>query len=111
MNSYINYLEIRTKIILMQIIPIVLGGLFLYLIIHFVVRMPGYALAKKFKALGNMNGMQLNQLVSKVGKYSAIRNLPDGGKVCVWQATGYMISLVIDKDDIVLKIGSEVAAK
>lgn len=95
----------------MEIIPIIVGGILVYLVIHFAVRMPGYALAKKFKAQGNMKGMDLNQLVSKVGKYNAYRNLPDGGKVCVWQATGYMISLVIDKDNKVLKIGSETAAK
>ena len=95
----------------MEILPIIFGGLFLYLVIHFGVRMPGHALAKKFKAQGNMKGVDLNQLVSKVGNYKSYRNLPDGGKVCVWQATGYMISLVIDKENKVLKIGSETAAK
>lgn len=91
----------------MEFIPVLLGGLLLFVGIKYFVRMPGYALAKKFRVQGDMKGMDLNMLVSKVGKYSSYRNLADGRKVCVWQAPGYIISLVIDANNKVLSIGSE----
>ena len=52
--------------------------------------------------------MSKSEIIQKCGNFKSIRHI-DGGTVCVWMATGYVISLVFDANDEVVKIGSETA--
>ena len=85
-----------------------LGGIVLFFVIQVIVKMPGRALQSKFQSLGNMKGMSKSEIIQKCGNFKSIKHI-EGGSVCVWMATGYVISLVFDANDMVLRVGSETA--
>ncbi len=53
--------------------------------------------------------MSKTDIIQKCGNFKSIRYI-EGGSVCVWAATGYVISLVFDTNDNVVKVGSETSA-
>nr|WP_299418279.1 hypothetical protein [uncultured Emticicia sp.] len=85
-----------------------IGGLVLYFILNILVKIPGRNLQSQFQSLGDMRGMSKSEIIQKCGNFKSIRHI-EGGTVCVWMATGYVISLVFDANDEVVKIGSETA--
>jgi len=91
---------------MMYIIFPLIGGVVLYLITKVLVKMPGKALQQKFISLGDMAGMSKSEIISKCGPFTTIQNF-EGGTICVWSATGYVISLVFDNEDKVIRVGSE----
>lgn len=88
----------------------IVGGLFMFLVIKLLVRVPGILLAKKFKSIGSMKGLSKQELVKKVGNFQSIKYI-DGGSVCIWKSAGYMISIVFDTNDNFLKVNSETLVK
>ncbi len=93
----------------MEFIVPVIGGLFLFLIIGAFVRLPGQTLNKKFAELGTLKGKSYRRIVDACGNPNAISSLPDGKRLCQWQATGYHIALIFDKDDICEGVSSEIS--
>ena len=72
------------------------GGILLYVLIAFIVRLPGRGLQQQFQSLGDMKGMDKNDIIKKCGNHQSVSHI-EGGTVCSWSSTGYLISLVFDK--------------
>ena len=102
-----------------DIIGILLGfaiGLLLGYIAAGLITADGMALAKKFKELGDMRGMTIDDIVSSVGNYDKSsectitdRNNEKGMKY-VWAKKGYIIVLLFDADGKCIGVLSEQAA-
>ena len=102
-----------------DIIGIFLGfaiGLLLGYIAAGLITAEGMALAKKFKELGDMRGMTIDDIVSSVGNYDKSsectitdRNNEKGMKY-VWAKKGYIIVLLFGADGKCIGILSEQAA-
>jgi len=88
------------------ILPIV-GGLVLYGIISFCVKLPGRGLQAKFVELGNLQGKSFKEITDKVGMPSSVSSVGDGTTLKQWMATGYHVALLFDENDICLGISSE----
>jgi len=83
------------------------GGFLLYVLIKFIVRLPGRGLQLNFKSLGDMKEMDKSEIIKKCGSSQSIEYI-EGGSICVWNSPGYLISLVFDSNDRVVKINREV---
>lgn len=92
------------------LLPLVLSAMVISLIIYLAVFLPGKMLRQKFEELGDMRGMSRSEIVSRCGKYHSIRNTY-GGFVCVWMVPGFVISLVFDSNEKVVKVCSKALAK
>ena len=86
-----------------------IGGFILYAIQSALVRAPGQSLNQKFVALGTLSGKTYSEIVAKVGAPSATSAMAGGKTLRQWQATGYHIALIFDKDDICEGITSEIS--
>tara|TARA_B110000285_G_C14731118_1_gene426515 strand:- start:128 stop:418 length:291 start_codon:yes stop_codon:yes gene_type:complete len=87
------------------VLPILFGLVF-YFILKVLVKIPGKALQRKFVSLGDMSGMSKSQIIAKCGQFKTIQNI-EGGSICVWSATGYLITLVFDNEDKCLRVSNE----
>ncbi len=102
---------------MMEFILPVLGGFVLSIIIaasvsasiSASVREPGETLNEKFVELGTLTGKTYEEIVDACGNPNAISSLPYGKRLCQWQATGYHIALIFDKDDICEGVSSEIS--
>lgn len=83
-------------------------GLIIFGLIMILQKLPAQNLARKFKQLGNMKGMDISDIVAAVGPYKAKRII-DGGYICVWSVPGYTLSLIFSSDNKVLSIDTELA--
>lgn len=92
------------------LLPLLLSALVIYLIIYLAVVMPEKLLRQKFESLGDMRGLKRSEVVARCGKYHSIRNIC-GGIVCVWMVPGFVISLVFDSSDKVVKVSSKSRSK
>ena len=97
------------KEILTQYLLMFGGGFLLYVLITFIVRLPGKGLQLNFQSLGDMKGMDKSEIIKKCGSSQSIEYI-EGGSVCVWNSTGYLISLVFDSNNKVVKINQEVVS-
>lgn len=88
------------------VIPVV-GGLILYLIMHFAVRTPGMVLQQKFVKLGTLKDKTLQEISAACGMPNSVSYGNDGIKICQWMATGYHIVLLFDANDICLGVSNE----
>lgn len=96
---------------LMIIGAIIIGVLFIVMfILQFVDSISGTILNKKFVKLGNLAGLNYDDIVDVVGKPNAISNMANGQHLVQWIATGYHIALLFDKNDVCLGITSETVA-
>lgn len=86
-----------------------LGGIFLYLIIHILVRTPGMSLQSKFAKLGTLTGKTLSEIERTCGKPNSISAMGNGEKLCQWMSTGYHICLIFDSKNICLGVSSEIS--
>lgn len=93
--------------LLMWILPSI-GGLVLFILTGFFVKIPGYILNQRFCSLGTLTGKSLKEIVAKVGGPQSVSAMGDGTILRQWQATGYHIALLFDKDDICLGIANEI---
>jgi len=85
--------------IVMTVMPI-LGGLFLYALIHAGVRQPGSELRQKFVQAGNLQGKTLQEITALVGPPKSRSALPGGKVLHQWMATGYHIALRFDPNGV-----------
>lgn len=102
-----------------DIIGIILGfaiGLLFGYFAAGLITAEGLALAKKFKELGDMRGMTIDEIVSAVGDYDKSsectitdRNNEKGMKY-VWAKKGYIIVLLFGADGKCIGVLSEQAA-
>jgi hypothetical protein len=60
------------------------------------VTAPGRALAKKFGALGNLQGRTKQEIVASVGRPTSFSALTGNQTLLQWQATGFHIALIFD---------------
>ncbi len=63
-------------------------------------------LARKFKSLGNMNGMHKSQIIKVVGEPNAVNEITRG-ELLHWISPGYRISVKFDANEIYAGILSE----
>lgn len=83
-------------------------GILLYVIIKSAVKSKGKKLQRKFISLGNMTGKTKQEIIAKCGNFKSIKNI-QGGSICVWMDTGYIMTLQFDSNDVFVKICSETA--
>ena len=92
------------------LLPIV-GGIIISVIMNASVRAPGQALSKRFAELGDLRGRTLQEIVNHCGQYNSIfYNTDEEGNpinIIEWMATGYLIVLLFDENDICIGISSE----
>jgi hypothetical protein len=86
-----------TVFFLILVLPIV-GGLVLYLIINQAVRVPGQLLGSRFRTLGDLKGMTIDEISARVqARPKALSSMPDG-TLAQWMAAGYHIAILFDAD-------------
>ncbi len=78
---------------------VILGGIVIYFVINFLVRLPGTILQSKFVKLGVIKGLTLDTISNKVGVPNSI-SYQENQKICQWMQTGYHIALIFDENDI-----------
>lgn len=86
-----------------------LGGIVFYAITQASVRASGVSLSQKFVSLGDLRGKTLDEIVSVVGEPNATTSLVNGQSLVQWQATGYLIALLFDENNICLGISSNIS--
>jgi len=89
-----------------------LGGLVaigygLFWITRKSVAVPGRALRSKFQAAGVLKGCPKADIIGKVGPPQSVSNVLDGTTLLQWQAPGYHICLLFDKENICSGVQSE----
>lgn len=57
-----------------------------------------------FRSLGNMKGKTFSELQKAAGEPSSISHHANGTRLRQWQATGFHMSILFDKEDRVLRI-------
>ena len=55
-----------------------------------------------------MTGKTKQEIIAKCGNFKSIKNI-QGGSICVWMETGYIMTLQFDSNDVFVKICSETA--
>lgn len=80
----------------------------MFILTGFFVKILGYILNQRFCSLGTLTGKSLKEIVAKVGGPQSVSAMGDGTILRQWQATGYHIALLFDKDDICLGIANEI---
>jgi hypothetical protein len=68
----------------------------LAIVVPFVIRAPGRALHRRFRALGTLKGKSRREIVKAVGEPAIETALPDGRTLLQWRSTGYHIALVFE---------------
>lgn len=86
-----------------------LGGIVFYAITQASVRASGVSLSKKFVSLGDLRGKTLDEIVSVVGEPNSTTALINNQVLVQWQATGYLIALLFDENNICLGISSNIS--
>lgn len=86
-----------------------LGGIVFYAITQASVRASGVSLSQKFVSLGDLRGKTLDEIVSVVGEPNSTTALGNGQSLVQWQATGYLIALLFDENNICLGISSNIS--
>lgn len=86
-----------------------LGGIVFYAITQSSVRASGVSLSNKFVSLGDLRGKTLDEIVSVVGEPNSTTALGNGQVLVQWQATGYLIALLFDENNICLGISSNIS--
>ena len=77
-----------------------LVGIFLYVVLFYLIKAPGRALQTKFVSLGVLKGKTKEEIIKTVGLPNAISGAPNGGQLLQWIPTGYHIALLFDKEGI-----------
>lgn len=87
---------------------IIIAVLFIAMfILQLIDSMSGTLLNKKFVKLGNLRGLNYDDIVDVVGKPNAISNMANGQYLVQWIANNYHIALLFDKNNVCLGISSE----
>lgn len=85
-----------------------ISAILLYALIKSAVKSKGKKLQRKFISLGNMTGKTKQEIIAKCGNFKSIQNI-QGGSICVWMETGYIMTLQFDNNDVFVKICNETA--
>lgn len=96
------------------VLPII-GGLIWYSITSAAVKAPGAVLQNKFAELtkdtnGTIAGKTYDEIVAVCGQPNAVSSMGDGTTLKQWQATGYHVALLFDKDGVCTGVSSEYKA-
>lgn len=82
-----------------QAVLIALGlAMAVAIVVPYVVRAPGRALHRRFRALGSLKGRSRREIVEAAGEPAIETPLPDGRTLLQWRATGYHIALIFEPD-------------
>ena len=81
------------------ILPFV-GGLILFFLMGFIIRLNGVLLNKKFVDLGTLKGKKYSEIEKVVGKPNAVSTAKNGKIVRQWMRTGFHIALIFDENDV-----------
>lgn len=92
----------------MIIIVIIISSILLYALLKILVKSKGKKLQRKFISLGNMTGKSKRDIIAKCGNFKSVKNI-QGGSICVWMETGYIVTIQFDSNDQFVKICSETA--
>ena len=76
---------------------------------HTDVTAPGRRLHSQFRALGDMTGKTVDEIVAGVGPPSSRSSMAHGQWLLQWQATGYHMALLFDAEGRALRITHESA--
>ena len=63
----------------------------------------GKKLKSKFVSLGNFAGKDLTQIKSVCGVPKEFQDLGNGNKIITWSEKGYSITILFNKDNLVMK--------
>lgn len=80
-------------------IVVLLGGFVLFVLIGAMVRSGGNRLARRFDSLGDVRGMDVNDIVRAVGNPQAETQMANGTRLVQWQAPGYHVALLFAGDE------------
>ncbi len=70
---------------------------------------PGRRLCERFKALGDMTGKTVDEIVAGVGPPTSRSAMPHGQMLLQWQATGYHVAMMFSAEGRMLGITHESA--
>lgn len=63
------------------------------------VTKPGREMYERFKALGDMNGKTLTQIIAAVGSPTSISSAADNQQLIQWLATGFHTAILFDDQE------------
>ncbi len=70
---------------------------------------PGRRLCERFKALGDMTGKTVDEIIAGVGPPTSRSAMPHGKMLLQWQATGYHVAMMFSAEGRMLGITHESA--
>ena len=100
--------ETTSAIDVLEVISKIIFGIFILVLLvdSLMSNHQSSPLARKFKSLGNMNGMHKSQIIKIVGEPNAINEISTG-ELLHWISPGYRISVKFDANDIYAGILAE----
>ena len=96
-----------------SLLPIlsIFGGIFMFVLIIFLVRLPGVNLTNKFAKMGVLVGKTYREITNIVGQENSKSFIVDenGNPITVrqWMRTGCHIVLLFDANDVCLGLSSQ----